>query len=389
MRGKMSRRDFLRLSAAATGAILATCRSAPWPDELAEREPTTPAEPELQAEEIYLREALYYQKLDEGQVWCRLCFRKCILAPRQRSFCRNRENHGGRLYTLVHSKPCAVHVDPIEKEPQHHMLPGSKILCLATPSCNFRCKFCHNWHISQRSIEEVDYHHDLPPQRVVQEALKRGVPTISFTYTEPTVCYEYMYDIARLAQQSGVRILFHSNGSLAPEPLKELLKYTDAVTIDLKGFTSEFYREVSSAELMPVLETLKIIRESGVWLEIVNLIIPTLNDDLGDIEKMCRWIKEHLGGEVPLHLSRFVPSYKLTHLPLTPVETLEAAWEVANEAGLDYVSIGNVPGHLRNSTFCPRCGERLIHRVHFTVLSEGIEGGRCKFCGHKIPGIWV
>lgn len=336
-----------------------------------------------------IKEAMYYQRLDNKQVRCNLCFRNCIIPKGKRGFCRNRENKDGKLYTLVYSRPSAVHVDPIEKEPQLHMLPGTEILCLGTAGCNFRCLHCHNWHLSQRSIEEIGYAYNLSPERVVEIALEKKIPTLSFTYNEPTSFYEYVYDIAKLAKSKGLRILWHSNGALNPEPLKALLKYTDAVTIDLKGFTDKFYKETSSAELEPVLNTLKIIKKEGVWLELVNLVIPTMNDNPKDVRRMCEWIKENLGSDVPLHFSRFSPAYRMTHLPPTPIKTLEELYNIAKEVGLEYVTIGNVPGHEHNSTFCSKCGKRLIQRIHFQVLSNYVEDGKCKFCGHKIPGIWL
>lgn len=334
------------------------------------------------------REAMFYRKLGENRVQCRICFRECIIDEGSRGFCRNKENRGGVLYNVVYAKPSAVHIDPIEKEPQLHMLPGTEILCLGTAGCNFRCRFCQNWHLSQRPIEEMEYVYDLPPEEVVRIALEKKIPTISFTYNDPISFYEYVYDVAKLAQAKGLKILWHSNGSINPEPLKELLKYTDAVTIDLKGFTDTFYREASLAELEPVLKTLKIIREKGIWLEIVNLVIPTLNDDPEDIKRMCEWIKKNLGADTPLHFSRFSPAYRMTHLPPTPIKTLEGARRIAKEAGLEYVTIGNVPSHRYNSTYCPECGERLIHRVHFSIMSNNIKNGKCKFCGYKIPGLW-
>lgn len=335
-----------------------------------------------------LKEVMFYWKLPGQKVQCETCFRRCLLEEGERGVCRNRENRGGNLYNLVYGKPSAVHIDPIEKEPQRHMLPGTGIFCLGTAGCNFRCRFCQNWHLSQRGIEEIGYYYDLPPEKVVEEAIERGIPTISFTYNEPTAFYEYVYDVAKLAKAKGLNILFHSNGSMNPEPLRELLKYTDAVTIDLKGFSDEFYESASSAELEPVLRTLKIIKQEEVWLEIVNLVIPTLNDDPEEIKAMCEWILENLGPDVPLHFSRFFPAYQLTNLPATPIETLEEAYRIAKEVGLNYVTIGNVPGHKHNSTFCPKCGRRLIHRIHFTVLENNVVDGKCKFCGHEIPGIW-
>lgn len=340
------------------------------------------------AKEILLRETMFYQKLENNTVQCGICFRKCIIPEGKRGFCRNRENRKGKLYNIVYARPSAVHIDPVEKEPQYHFLPGSQILCIGTAGCNFRCKQCQNWHLSQRSIEEMEYTYDLVPEEIVRIAQEKKIPTISFTYNEPISFYEYMYDVAKLAKEKGLKIIWHSNGSLNPEPLIELLEYSDAVTIDLKGFTEKFYSEVSSAKLEPVLRTLKIIKEKGVWLEIVNLIIPGLNDNPDDLKKMCQWIKENLGPDVPLHFSRFFPAHKLIAINSTPIETLEMAYRIAREVGIKYVSIGNVPGHIHNSTFCPRCNKRLIYRIHFTVLENNIVDGKCKFCGYKIPGVW-
>jgi len=333
-----------------------------------------------------LKEVMFYQKLDKKKVQCTTCFRTCIEAPGGRGFCRVRENIDGRYYSLVYAKPSAVHIDPIEKEPQLHMLPGTKILCFGTVGCNFRCRHCHNWHLSQASPGDLETY-DLPPERAVEIARQKKIPTISFTYNEPTAFYEYVYDIAVLAKAKGLRILWHSNGGMNPEPLRRLLKHTDAVTIDLKGFTKKAYQN-SSAVIEPVLRTLEIIKKEGKWLEIVNLVIPTINDDPKDIRRMCEWIKENIDLETPLHFSRFFPNYKLTHLAPTPIEVLESAREIAMDVGLHYVTVGNVPGHEYNSTFCPKCKERLIHRIHFQVLKNDVANGRCRFCGHKIPGIW-
>lgn len=333
------------------------------------------------------REAMFYKKLQENRVKCQICFRKCIIPDGGRGFCRVRENKEGTLYSLVHSRPSAVHIDPIEKEPQLHNLPGTFILCLGTVGCNFKCKQCHNWHLSQSSPGDLRTY-NLPPEQVVEFALERKIPTISFTYNDPIVFYEYVYDVAVLAKEKGLNILWHTNAAIEPEPLRKLLKYTDAMTVDLKGFCEEVYREIYSGELAPVLRALKIIKEEGVWLEIVNLIIPTINDNPEEIREMCLWIKENLGAYVPIHFSRFVPSFRLTHLPRTPVETLEMARNIAREVGLLFSTIGNVPGHRYNSTFCPGCEKRLIHRVHFQVLSNNIVDGKCKFCGEEIPGIW-
>jgi len=338
-------------------------------------------------DERSLMEARYYQKLEDNLIQCNLCFRGCIIKEERRGTCRNRANINGTLYTLNYGRPCAVHIDPIEKEPAFHMYPGGSIFCIATAGCNFRCLFCQNWTISQQEVENTNYEY-LTPIKAVQLAKESGCDAISFTYSEPTSFYEYMYDIAKLAQEEGLKVIFHTNGAIQPEPLRALLKYMDAVVVDLKGFTDEFYTKLSSAKLEPVLQTLKIIKEEGIWLEIVNLIVPTKNDNMEDIKKMCEWIKENLGEEIPIHFSRFFPAYKLLKLPPTPISTLEQTREIALEVGMHYVSIGNVPGHKANSTYCPQCGNILISRVHFMVLADNVIGGICKFCGHKIPGIW-
>ena len=333
------------------------------------------------------KEVMFYKKLSDKKVQCLICFRECIIPVGKRGVCFNRENKNGVLYNIVYSKPSAVHIDPIEKEPLYHFLPGSQILCIGTAGCNFKCKHCHNWHLSQRQIEDMEYY-VLTPQDAVNLAKKYKTPSISFTYNDPISFYEYMYDIAKIAKQQNVRIVWHTNASINEQPLKEMLKYTDGITVDLKGFTEEFYKNQSFAKLKPVLESLKIIKQHNVWLEIVNLVIPTLNDNPEDIRKMCLWIKENLGDETPLHFTRFYPTYKTTHLPPTPVETLEKAYNIAKEVGLKYVYIGNVPGHKYNSTYCPNCRERLIYRIHFQVLENKIKNNRCPVCKYKIAGVW-
>ena len=373
-----SRRDFLGTGCRCLAA-LGTLTAFPLPLHGAARARRTPTS---------MREAMFYRRLSNNTVQCELCFHNCRIRDGARGACFNRENQGGKLYLLVHGRPSAVHVEPIEKEPALHMLPGSDILCVGTAGCNFRCRFCHNWHLSQRPIEDMGRVYDLPPAELVDIARRRGLSTISYTYNEPTSFYEYAYDTSVIAKQRGMRILWHSNGGMNPEPARELLKYTDAVTIDLKGFTEGFYRSILSARLAPVLQTLMEIRRAGRWLEVVNLHIPTLNDHPDDIRRMCIWIRDTLGKTTPLHFSRFSPAYRLTQLPQTPINLLERAHGIAKEVGLDFVTIGNVPGHKYNSTFCPSCNARLIHRMHFRVLENNIANGRCNECRHPIPGIW-
>lgn len=336
----------------------------------------------------HAREARFYQSPGGGKVHCGLCFRQCTIAQGSRGFCRNRENRNGTLFSLVYGKVAALQLDPIEKEPMFHNLPGSDILCTGTASCNFRCKFCQNWHLSQRAPEELESTTmDASPEEIVKAAQEAGAG-LSFTYNEPTVFYEFMFDIARIGAERGLNTIFHTNGGMRPEPLRALLQHMRGVTVDLKGFTADYYKDVSFAQMTPVLETLRLIQREGKWLEIVNLMVPTLNDDMQNVQAMCAWIRENLGPEVPVHFSRFFPAYRMTHLPPTPVSTLEQARETAVKAGLQYVYIGNVPGHRYNSTFCPRCGKLLVGRIHFSVAAVEMKNGKCKSCGVPIPGLW-
>lgn len=335
------------------------------------------------------RDTMFYRKVGKEQVVCEVCFRRCRLSDGQTGFCRNRVNRSGKLVSIVYGLPAAVHVDPIEKEPQYHFLPGTQILCMGTAGCNFRCQFCQNWRLSQRSLEEMAMVYDWPPETVLQEAQSRSVPSISFTYNEPTTFYEYMYDCAELMHQAGINTIFHTNGSMNREALETLLPYVSSVTVDLKGFTESFYDKLCHAELEPVLKSLQVIKRAGVWLEIVNLVIPDRNDDPNTVRDMSEWLVANLGADTPLHFSRFFPQYRLTELPPTPVTTLERCRDMAMQAGLHYVSIGNVPGHEYNSTFCPRCEERLVERYHFNVHRVWVEEGRCPFCGREIAGVWT
>jgi len=269
----------------------------------------------------------------------------------------------------------------------YHMVPGHKNLCVYTASCNFRCKHCHNWPISQsppENIRTLNY----SPKQIVEETLRQECKSISHSINEPTVFYELMYDTVREAKKKGLMTLCHTNGGIATAPMLELLKFMDAVTVDLKAFNQTFYQEISEARLEPVLETLRTIKGANKHLEIVNLLIPTLNDNRDDIKKMSSWIVVNLGKEVPLHFTRFSPSYRMTHLPYTPIKTLEQARSIAMNEGLKYVYVGNVVGHPANCTYCPKCGKNLIERSHFIVLKNKVKKGLCPFCKEKIPGIW-
>ncbi|MFA6078972.1 MAG: AmmeMemoRadiSam system radical SAM enzyme [Candidatus Omnitrophota bacterium] len=337
--------------------------------------------------DIPLHEALYYRNIDESTVQCQLCPRGCTLSEGQRSFCRVREPRKGKLYTHAYGRVCSAHIDPIEKKPLFHFLPATGVFSIATAGCNFRCKYCQNWQISQFTPEEVE-NMDLPPQGVVDKARGGNCPTIAYTYTEPSIFYEYMLDTAKLAKSAGVRNMYHSNGCLNPQAVEELSMYLDAADIDLKGFTKEFYTDIAAGYLDTTLDTLKILKKNKVWLEITTLIVPTLNDDMGKIREMSSWIFDNLGPDVPVHFSRFQPQYKLVSLYPTPVETLTRARETAMAAGLRYVYLGNVPGDLAENTYCHNCKKAIIRRSGYIVLENSIDKGKCGFCGTEIPGVW-
>jgi pyruvate formate lyase activating enzyme len=331
--------------------------------------------------------ATYWRKLEGDVVQCRLCPNLCVLPNLARGRCGVRINIEGELYSLVYGKPVAVHIDPIEKKPLSHFLPGTPVFSLATAGCNLGCIFCQNWQISQVLPEDADPV-DLSPKQIVTLARKYKCPSIAYTYTEPTVFYEYMLDTAKLAKRAGIRNVMHSCGYINTPPLKELLRYMDAANIDLKGFSEEYYQEMCYGRLEPVLASLKTIKQAGVWLEVTNLIVPGKNDDPKMIRAMCSWIRKNLGPDVPLYFAAFHPNYKLKGLPPTPVKSLEEAFEIAKQEGLNYVYIGNVYGHVTENTFCPECRKVVIHRRGYEILENNIVNSRCKFCGYRIPGVW-
>ena len=333
-------------------------------------------------------EARYYVKLPDREIECRLCPRFCRLGDKERGYCGVRENIGGTYYSLVYGKVCSLNVDPIEKKPFFHVLPGTSALSLATAGCNVNCKFCQNWEISQVRPEQVEAR-DLPPEAAAARALASRCPSIAYTYTEPTVFFEYMFDTAVRARRRGVRNVVVTGGHINPEPLRDLLDVVDAVKVDLKGFTDRFYADYVRGDLKPVLETVRAVAASKAWLEIVYLVIPTLNDRLDSIREMARFVRDEAGADVPLHFSRFQPMYLVKNLPPTPVSKLEAARRAALEEGLRFVYVGNVPGHAGESTVCPGCGAVVVGRTGYRVEAVRLKKGRCEACGTTIPGLWA
>jgi pyruvate formate lyase activating enzyme len=377
----LDRRSFLKC-AALSGAALGVCEFA-RPFAALPAWAASPAPDDSR----FIVEAKFYEKQQNKKIKCKLCPRECVVGDRERGYCGVRENRGGTYYTLVHSRVCAAHIDPIEKKPLFHFLPGTLALSLATAGCNVNCKFCQNWDISQVRPEQVpaDY---APPQAVAQSAKQHGCPSIAYTYSEPVVFAEYLMDAADAGHEAGVQSVVVSNGYMQEESLKAAYGKMDAVKIDLKSFTESYYKDVVVGELKPVLESLVTLRKMSKWTEIVYLVIPTLNDGDSEFRGLARWIKTNLGPDVPVHFTQFHPEYLLKNLPITPVPTLERAKAIADAEGLHYVYIGNVPGHPAENTHCPKCHRIIVERIGLTVRQMLIHKGCCPFCQQPIPGVW-
>jgi len=332
---------------------------------------------------IKMKEAFLYKKLKDKKVQCQNCAHYCIILPGKRGTCGVKENIDGALYALNYGKAIACHIDPIEKKPFFHFLPGSYSLSIATVGCNFACKNCQNWDISQgfKGAKEIPGD-DLSPEEIVKIALKNKLPSISYTYTEPTIFLEYALDTMKLARKAGLKNNFVSNGFMSPESAKLVVPYLDANNIDLKSFSDEFYKSNCGGRLQPVLDTAKLMKKSGVWVEITTLVIPTLSDSEEMFRSIAKFIKEELGSETPWHISQFsgAISWKLQHIPDTSVETLQIAWKIGKETGLKYVYTGNIPGLPSEDTFCPQCGTVCIDRTNY-IIHRHDKNGKCPKCG--------
>ena len=335
-----------------------------------------------------IMEAMFYESMEKNGVRCNLCHHQCKIKESKRGICGVRENRGGKLYSLVYGKIIAEHVDPIEKKPLFNFLPGSKAFSIGTVGCNFHCKHCQNFDISQyphnHGREIVGQ--DRTPEQIVASAKVAGCETIAYTYTEPTIFYEFAYDTALLARQEGIKTIFVSNGYMSNEAAYKIAPYLDAINIDLKAFTDMFYRDVCGARLNPVLETIRLMKELNVWVEVTTLIIPGLNDGEQELRDIARFVKS-VGAEIPWHVSQFYPIYKLADLPRTPVSTLRRARKIGMEEGLRYVYEGNVPGEGGENTYCYSCGSMLIKRYGLTLLENHLEDGKCPECQTKIDGV--
>jgi len=332
------------------------------------------------------RVAMYQSETPRG-IRCQICPNECTLGEGELSDCRNRRVYNGKLYTIAYGNPCSIHVDPIEKKPLYHFLPGSSAFSIATAGCNLACLNCQNWTISQVSPEETR-NYDLMPGQVIEQAKKYACSSIAYTYSEPTSFYEYLIDTGKLAREAGIRNVIVSNGYVNREPLVNLCKYIDAANIDLKAMDDAIYVKLTAGKLEPVLNSLKTLKDEGVWLEITNLVVPSWTDDMEMIRRMCGWLAENGFESTPLHFSRFHPQYKLQRLPYTPLNTLESAKKIADSEGLKHVYIGNVPGSGATDTYCPGCHKVLVDRSGYRIDQLHISEGRCDFCNTEIPGVW-
>ena len=338
-----------------------------------------------------MKPALLFEKLEDDKVRCNLCNHRCVIPPGKRGICGVRENQGGHLFSLVYGRIIAENVDPIEKKPLYHFLPGSFSYSIATVGCNFQCSFCQNYEISQylRLFEGEIPGKRRSPEDVVQWALKTGCKSISYTYTEPTIFFEFALDTAKVAVSYGLKNVFVSNGYMTTEAVDLIKPYLHGINVDLKAFREDFYKKICKAKLSFVLDTLKHLKECGIWVEITTLVIPGENDDLSELRDIARFIKDELGPETPWHISRFFPRFRMIDKPITPLETLQKAYYIGKEEGLYYMYIGNVPSNETEHTYCPKCQSMVIKREGFFVIENKLStDGSCPFCGYHLEGIW-
>lgn len=337
-----------------------------------------------------MRRAELWESLGDHRVQCRLCSQFCIIPDGETGRCGVRENHGGELRTLVYGRVAALNLDPVEKKPLYHFLPGTRTLSFGTSGCNFSCAFCQNDELSQGPRNGAGVAgQKVEPEELVTAALRYEARSLSYTYSEPTIFFEFMRDTARRAVEAGLKNILVSNGFQSPACLEALGPLIQAANIDLKAFTEKFYEELCGARLAPVLENLKTMRGLGWWLEVTTLVIPGRNDSREELERIAGFIAEGLGPDTPWHVSRFHPEYRLLDLPSTPLSSLETALDAGRRAGLRHVYIGNVPGHDADNTFCAVCGARLVERMGFAVTRNEIREGKCPHCGAAVPGVWV
>jgi len=335
-----------------------------------------------------MKEAMLYEKIGNKKVQCNLCAHRCKINEGKKGICLVRENKEGILYTLVYGRTISQHVDPIEKKPLFNFYPGTTAYSIATVGCNFKCQFCQNWEISQMVRDEhLIMGNEISPELIVDNAKRYGSKSIAYTYTEPTIFFEYAYDTAKLAHKVDIKNIFVTNGFMTEECLEKINPYLDAANVDLKSFSDDFYRKLCGARLQPVLDALKVMKNSGIWVEVTTLIIPTFNDSPEELREIAKFIINELGEETPWHISRFYPAYNLRDKPPTSVETIHKAREIGLNEGLKYVYEGNVPGSRGESTYCPSCKNLVIERWGYQITKKHIKDGMCEHCGYEIDGL--
>ncbi|WP_027721728.1 AmmeMemoRadiSam system radical SAM enzyme [Maridesulfovibrio zosterae] len=336
-----------------------------------------------------LHPARLWKSLKENKLQCRLCSHFCIIESGEHGICGVRQNVDGQLMTKTYDRVAALNIDPVEKKPLYHFLPGTKTFSLGTQGCNFGCEFCQNASLSQHPKTGRDITgQKVTPETLVDAAIAHNCESISFTYSEPTVFFELMQDTARIAHSKGLKNIMVSNGFQSPECIDELTGLIDAANIDLKGFNNDFYTEICNGKLSPVLENLKHMKKNGWWVEVTTLLIPGKNDSADELKKLAAFIAGELGERVPWHISRFHPDFKMLDCGITPMKTLTRARNIGSDAGLEYVYVGNVPGDEHSTSFCPSCNKELIKRFGFDMENVGLEQGMCKFCGCELNGVF-
>jgi len=335
-----------------------------------------------------MKEAMLYEKVGNKKVQCNLCAHRCKINEGKKGICLVRENRDGILYTLVYGRTISQAIDPIEKKPLFNFYPGTTAYSIATVGCNFKCQFCQNWEISQMVRDKhLIMGNEASPESIVENAKRYGSKSIAYTYTEPTIFFEYAYDTAKLAHEADIKNVFVTNGYMTEEALKEINPYLDAANVDLKSFSDDFYRKLCGARLQPVLDTLKLMKKLGIWVEVTTLIIPSLNDSPDELRKIAKFIVNELGDDTPWHISRFYPSYNLKDKPPTPIDTIHKAREIGLNEGLKYVYEGNVPDSKGESTYCPNCKNLVIKRWGYQITKKDIKDGICQHCSFKIDGV--
>ena len=331
---------------------------------------------------------MLYEKIGDKKVQCNLCAHRCKINEGKKGICLVRENRDGTLYTLVYGRTISQHVDPIEKKPLFNFYPGTTAYSIATVGCNFKCQFCQNWEISQMVRDEhLIMGNEASPELIVENAKKYGSKSIAYTYTEPTIFFEYAYDTAKLAHEVDIKNVFVTNGYMTEEAIKKIESYLDAANVDLKSFSDDFYRKLCGAKLQPVLDALKLMKKLGIWVEVTTLIIPTLNDSSEELREIAKFIVNELGEGTPWHISRFYPAYNLTDKPPTPIETIHKAREIGLNEGLKYVYEGNIPGSTGENTYCPNCKNLIIERWGYQIINKATKGGKCPYCESRIYGV--